>query len=209
MNRAERIYFRDIAGGDDSSIIFNSMISDINNESLIIYPTETIYGIGGIASPNVEKKIFSIKKRKTGNPILLIAGSIDKFSYLNLRFNTESKKLANVFWPGHLTLILPGDISNSTVGVRVSDHPFLRLISDYVNLPLYSTSANLSGEDYCSDPDDIYDIFKDTVDLMIDYGKLPESPPSTVVDATENKNIRVVREGSITKDMIFDTLNQR
>jgi L-threonylcarbamoyladenylate synthase len=73
---------------------------------------------------------------------------------------------------------------------------------EHVSEPLYSTSANISGEKYINDPDTIYDLFSDDIDMMIDGGKLPVSLPSTVVDASGEK-IEIVREGAVKSEKIL------
>lgn len=81
-------------------------------------------------------------------------------------------------------------------------------MTEYIELPLYSTSANISGTEYISDPDVIYNVFSDKIDMMIDDGALPESIPSTVVDVSRNENIDIIREGIVSTDKIKEVINR-
>jgi L-threonylcarbamoyladenylate synthase len=97
-----------------------------------------------------------------------------------------------------LTLVLPGGKKNEFIGVRVSDHPFIKKLYGKLTVPIFSTSANISGKPYVNSPDEIFSIFASNVDFMIDAGALPPSPPSTVVKILGDKKIQVVREGAVT-----------
>lgn len=204
--KPERLCLKDII--DDRSGVFRRVIAKIKRESLFVYPTETIYGIGGIATRVVKEKIFYAKIRKPENPLILIAGCLSAFSGFNFVFNKKADILAEAFWPGKLTLILPVADSKEKIGIRVSDHPFLKILANHVKQPLYSTSANISGTKYVNDPDIIYNLFSDKIDMMIDDGVLPESPPSTVVDVSCNDDVRIVRKGAVSADKIQTALEK-
>lgn len=206
--KPERLSLHDILSGDISSVVFQRMIEHINQEALFVYPTETIYGIGGIATPVVKEKVYRAKKRKPDNPLILVAGCLSVFSQCNLIFNKNAEILAEKFWPGNLTLIVPVANTGEKVGIRVSDHPFLQRLVGHVTLPLYSTSANISGTEYVNNPEIIYTLFSDTIDIMIDDGVLPESLPSTVVDVSHTSDITIVREGTVRSDLINKVLDK-
>ena len=103
-------------------------------------------------------------------------------------------------------LVLAVSGSKEKMSIRVSDHPFIQMLTEYVTLPLYSTSANISGTEYINDPDAIYSIFSDKIDFMIDDGRLPESLPSTVVDVSGDEGITVIREGAVSADKIMEVI---
>lgn len=199
MTKLNRISVTDFLNQDASSPAFQELIKSIGEGALFIYPTETIYGIGGIPEKGVEERIYKAKVRKPDNPLLLISSSLDHFSFLNLKINKIAEKLAEKFWPGNLTMILPhqGDESIKT-GIRVSNHPFIRKLCENLKKPIFSTSANISGEDYKNNADFIFQTFKENVDLMFDMGELPQSEPSTVV-MVEKDGVKVLREGVIRK----------
>ena len=170
--------------------------------AVFVYPTETIYGIGGIAEPAVEERIRMAKGRHSENPMIVIAGRRETLGSLAVDFPPAAERLARHFWPGNLTLVLPGRNSARGLAVRVSDHPFVRFVEESVGRPIYSTSANLSGESYVNDPERIARIFARTADFMIDAGALPESKPSTVVRIGQDGTYAVVREGVVSKEDI-------
>lgn len=186
---------------------FKSLVDEVGEGALFVYPTETIYGIGGVQREDVENRIYKAKVRKPDNPLLLISSDLSHFDYLNLDVTRVAKKLAEKFWPGDLTMILSHkDDSNKKTGIRVSSHPFIKKLCDATKKPIFSTSANISGEEYRNDPDFIFETFKDSIDLMFDYGELPESSPSTVVMIEDDDNVKVLREGVIKESAIFDVL---
>jgi L-threonylcarbamoyladenylate synthase len=185
-----------------------ALANRVMNGAVFIYPTETIYGIGGRAdSPAVEKRICSIKERQKASPFILIAAGIENFSSFNIQFTQKAQALAKKFWPGNLTLILPANNIPDGVGVRISDHPFITALYNEPNVPIFSTSANLSDLPYVNDPDAICKLFEGKVDFMVDAGKLPESKPSTVVKINKDDSVEILREGVISKEEIYQVVS--
>lgn len=166
--------------------------------AVFIYPTETIYGIGGrYDRKDVFKRIIKIKERASEHPMILIGGSLSSFDTLGLVLSPSAKKCAETFWPGPLTIVLPSRQFPDGIAIRVSDHPFLALIEQYFPVPFFSTSANISGSSYNPDPDVIYNLLGPHVDFMVDAGLLPPSQPSTVIKIENDDRITVLREGCI------------
>ncbi len=207
MMKPERLDLEEILLSDQSSEPYVRMVEKIRQEALFVYPTDTIYGIGGIASDRVREKIYQAKKRKPGNPLILIAGNVTIFSENNVVLNKRAELLAEAFWPGNLTLILSVAGSSKTVAARVSDHPFLQRLAQDVRMPLFSTSANISGTKYVNDPETIYYLFSDSIDFMVDAGVLPTSSPSTVVDVSRTDTYTIVREGVVSSDAVLKILD--
>lgn len=200
--KPKRFLLNEILSKNPSSVIVRDVVERINNGALFVYPTETIYGIGGIATPAVEQRIIKAKKRVPDNPMLLYAGDLKQFKTYSLELNKQAEKLARLLWPGNMTLVLSTIGSDKTIGIRVSDHPFIRLLSGLIDLPLYSTSANISGTNYINNPDTIYELFSDSIDFMIDAGTLPESLPSTIVDVSKG-SVNIIREGAVSAEQIM------
>jgi L-threonylcarbamoyladenylate synthase len=168
-----------------------------------LYPTETIYGIGGRAdSPTVKERIFEAKERPRENPLIAIASAPEFFDRLGAVFPAAAQKLAASFWPGRLTLVLPVRDSGETVAVRTSDHPFIIALFRHLAVPILSTSANLSGRQYHGSPDVLWDTFNSRLDFMIDAGELPASGPSTVVRVFGDSRIEIVREGVVSAEAV-------
>jgi len=173
--------------------------SRIEAGEVFIYPTDTIYGIGArFDSSCARKKIASIKKREPAQPMILLGARPETFSQLNPIISPAARQCAEVFWPGLLTMVLPTQSGFGSVAIRVSDHPFVTKLSAIFDVPLISTSANMSGVQYDPDPDLIYALFRDTVDFMIDAGRLPMSQASTIVEFPLEGDPVVLREGCIS-----------
>ena len=194
---AERIALATLLAPDNRAPL-ERVATAITEGAVVVYPTETIYGIGGRAdSGDVHRRIVAAKRRPPDQPMILIAGRRSSFSSLDISFPSTALRLAAAFWPGPLTLILPSSGSREGRAVRISDHPFLTAIAPFCSVPLYSTSANQSGVPYCPDPETIYTVFEKQADFMIDAGTLPASAPSTLVRVAADGAVTVLREGGI------------
>jgi L-threonylcarbamoyladenylate synthase len=206
MMSAERIQLDDFLNDDFGNK--RAVLKEIENGAVFVYPTETIYGIGGLTvGAFVYQRVLALKKRPPENPFILIASGSGCFSSLRPRFSRNAQLLSDCFWPGPLTIIVPCDVSRTDTALRVTDHPFIAEINNYFNFPLISTSANLSGEPYSGDPDHIFKLFSESVDFMFDAGFLPSSQPSTVVNASAD-SIEILRPGAITKEQIDACLRE-
>ncbi len=184
------------------------VIRSIQAGAVFVYPTETIYGIGGRADlQSVKDRVYKAKNRPPLNPVILIASQCSFFASSGLTIPTAAEELMKRFWPGLLTLVLPTTQNPEGTAVRVSDHPFIRAVFSGLATPLISTSANLSGQKYSPDPDKIYETFCSSVDFMIDAGSLPPSPPSTVVKISNDNKISLIREGAVSSAEIFHTVS--
>lgn len=194
----ERILLQDITGsaGRDKLI---EVAKRIECGEVFVYPTETIYGIGGRCDrKDVYARIIAAKVRRPDNPMILISDKFERFASLALTVPPAARLLADKFWPGLLTLVLPGDGVPEGIAIRVSEHPFITALAKYSPWPLFSTSANVSGEPYDPDPDAIFTRLCDRVDFMIDAGTLQGSLPSTVARVTADNRVTVLREGCIS-----------
>jgi L-threonylcarbamoyladenylate synthase len=204
----ERIALRDLLDPGGEAFLAD-VAARIRGGAVFIYPTETIYGIGGrYDRDDVYSRIISAKVRPPENPFILIGGTVECFAPLSLTFTPVAERLADAFWPGLLTLVLPGADSKS-VAVRVSDHPFIAALAGHFPWPLFSTSANISGKPYQPAPDAIFATIGDRVDFMIDAGLLPYSLPSTVARVENDGRVAVLREGGISAAMIDAALGKK
>lgn len=206
--KCKRIAQNDLLMDNALSEKYQWVVSEIKEQSLFIYPTETLYGIGGAAAQRVKEKMSMAKKRPSHTPFILIAGSIHLFKPYDILFTDTANRLAACFWPGKMTLVLPRKNSDQTIGIRVSPHPVVQLLTQHVAAPLYSTSANMSGEPYVNDPDTIYNLFCHNAAFMIDNGILPRSDPSTVVAVTKDNTVSILREGVIPSGQIRSALER-
>ncbi|MGB0405185.1 MAG: L-threonylcarbamoyladenylate synthase [Fusobacterium sp.] len=179
---------------------------------IIIYPTDTVYGVGGIiTNEETIKNIYRAKTRSFSSPLIALVSSLEKIKEIAyIDYNKEKVlKLIEKFWPGGLTIILrkkdvvPGImISNGeTVGVRMPNHEIALKIIESAGGILPTTSANISGEPTPRSYEELSDKFKERVDIIIDGGESPIGEASTIIDMS-NENIRILREGSISKEHI-------
>lgn len=179
--------------------------SILNSGGVIIYPTETLYGIGALVFfEDAVRRIYEVKGRPSGNPIPILVRDTDMLERVS-EINEFALSLAKKFWPGALTLItrdigrLPKLITAGTgkVAVRVSSGKFVTHLFKFIDSPLCSTSANISGGDNLLSFDYIRSTFEDKVDLIVDSGNIPPSKGSTIIDTTVRPP-RLLREGDIT-----------
>ena len=187
--------------------------SIVKNGGVIVFPTDTLYGIG--CDPYDEKavdKIFKIKNRDKINPLPILASSVADIERIVLLSRT-AKKLAQIYWPGALTIIVPlidKKISDNlragkmSIGVRVPNNICaLSLLKDCKYLT--GTSANKSGEPGCKSFSEVLSSSLRGFDAVLDGGEVEERVQSTIVDLT-GQHPRVIREGAIASQAIYATL---
>ncbi len=197
-----------------SSAQISDTFSQLPQDAVFIFPTETLYGIGcSIASQNAIARVFEIKGRELRQPPPVLIAERQQLNALVKNIPTSAHKLMDEYWPGSLTLILPAhdsvsdrlcgtaaDGTTRTIGVRHSAHPFAVELCRVLAAPLIATSANFSGATgRAAAPqclDDIPDKFKNMVDAVIDGGSVG-GLPSTIVDCSGDIP-RLLRAGAIT-----------
>lgn len=179
--------------------------------SVVIFPTDTIYGLGcRLYDELAIKRILEIKKRPVNKPLAVLCDTLVTVNDLAI-INERVLKLAHAFWPGPITLVLKSSPSHfektghKTVGVRIPDHSgVIRLIKQ--NGPLVATSVNLSGNNPLTDYEEIVQHFSDKVDYIYkETNAFYLNVSSTTVDLTQGE-VKVVREGTITKNDIKEIL---
>lgn len=191
----------------------DEVVNALNNDKIVVFPTETVYGIGGNAlKVEVINKLFQAKKRNYGKPISLLVDSIDKIK--NIAYvDKNEEKIIKAFMPGELTLVLKkkaciNDLvtaGKNTVGVRIPNHNIALCILNKVDFPLATSSANISGENNIADFDEIINDLKDYVDIFIKGNISDDLKASTVVELN-NDIVNILREGKISKIDIEKTL---
>jgi len=182
--------------------------SEILNGRVLVFPTETSYGMGCDAT-NQESvdKIFKIKGRVEDKPLLIVVDSIVSAKKY-LRWNKTLEKLAQKYWPGPLTIVgeyVGGNLAKGVVGkdntiaVRVSNYLFLKSVTQKIQRPLVATSANLAGAPALFNPEEIIKVFKDQTDqpdIILNFGILPILSATTLVGVVDNK-IKLLRQGNL------------
>jgi len=170
-----------------------------------IFPTETVYGIGGDAArEEVGARIFRIKRRPSSKPLTRLVGAWKVLEEVDWQPN--HLRLAQAFWPGSLTLILRTG-KGEKIGYRWPDHPLVMALLEAAGLVLAATSANLSGRPPVRDGTEAREIFSGQVDLILDGGETA-GRPSTVVDLTVEPP-RLLRPGSLDRERIENILGSK
>ena len=177
-------------------------------------PTETVYGLAGNAfSESAVSKIFQAKGRPTDNPLIVHISEFSEIYDLVKEVPETAKKLAEKFWPGPLTIILPkadkvpycttGNLD--TVAVRCPSHSVARNLIKFTGLPLAAPSANLSGKPSPTKAEHVFEDLNGRIPLIIDGGNCDEGVESTVITlATEIP--RLLRPGNVTLSQLKSVL---
>lgn len=193
-------------------------LSALRPDSVLIFPTETLYGIGCSAwRENAIARVFKIKGRAPDQPPPVLIADEDQLRLLAETVSPTAQLLMNAFWPGSLTLILPArreipgalcgvnpERNIRTIGVRQTAHPVAATLCAALNAPLVATSANFTGAvGRAAQPqklDDIPITLRQMVDVVVDGGAVGGAP-STIVDCLCHPP-RVLRAGAIaTKEL--------
>lgn len=180
----------------------------IKNGKIVVFPTETVYGIGtnGLNEKAVEK-LFSIKNRPKEKPISLLVSNIEMIEKIARDISEIEYKIIKEFMPGPVTIILrkkqiiPDILTNCSefVGIRIPDNKIARKLIEYSGVPIATTSANISGQEANVNLKDIMLEFEDKVDFYIDGGTCKIGKASTVVKVNDGK-FEILREGNITRE---------
>lgn len=179
------------------NLAFETAKKVLLSDGIIIYPTDTLYGIGGNAlKKKVVERIRRIKGREGEKPMSVALGSLSMILDL---FEVSDEQMAYItrYFPGPYTFILkpkkPMPVSGGLVGVRVPEHIFLTKLIREVGFPIVSTSTNLSDEKAPVKVEEINKEVIDAADLVIDGGPTKYKEGSTVVDLVNKK---IVRKGA-------------
>lgn len=173
---------------------------------LVVFPTETVYGIGANGlEPEAVKSIFVAKGRPQDNPLILHVASVDQIASLVREFPLEAQKLAEAFWPGPLTLILPKSDAVpfetsgglDTVALRIPSHPVALQLLKEADLPVAAPSANRSGSPSPTNAEHVWEDLRGRVDLILDGGATQIGIESTVLSLVGTVPT-ILRPGAIT-----------
>ncbi|HEX9817471.1 MAG TPA: L-threonylcarbamoyladenylate synthase, partial [Patescibacteria group bacterium] len=191
-------------------------VTVLRGGGLVIYPTETVYGVGVEATnPEAVKKLLKYKSRREGKP-LSIAVSNQAMAEQYVQLNEQARALYRQFLPGPYTIISQGlgrvtvgvESEFGTLGVRIPDYPLITELVQKLGKPITATSANASGKKRPYSLADLFDHLsakqKSLIDLVIDVGELPKNEPSVVIDTTLSTPLTM--RGSFTQaDRVFIT----
>jgi L-threonylcarbamoyladenylate synthase len=186
----------------------------LQSGQVVAFPTDTVYGIGVCAfQPEAVAELYVVKKRPTTKAIPILVAQIEDLAKVARAIPDVAWQLAERFWPGGLTLVLPCakkvpaivTAGGDTVAVRCPHHPVPLALMDAVGAPLAATSANLSGQ---PSPTTAYQVFEQLagrVPLIIDGSDCPGGVASTVVDLSISPP-RLLRAGAISTEFLHGLL---
>jgi L-threonylcarbamoyladenylate synthase len=203
-----------LALAENSPTAISDALAALAAGEAIVYPTETFYALGVDAlSPKALEQLFAIKGREPGKPVALIAADTAMAFAVAREVPAQARVLAEAFWPGPLTLVLPARDGISAaligvdggVGVRVSSHPLARALAAGLRGPLTATSANLAGEPPAVEPEAAHRALGDKVKVFVEDGRLAGGAPSTVV-AMDRSGMRVLRPGAVSERQLAAAL---
>ena len=186
----------------------------IKDGGIVIFPTETVYGIGtnGLDEKAV-KKLYDIKKRPLNKAISLLVCDMNMVNEIAKDITEVEYKLMKAFFPGPFTIILkkkdiiPNIVTANmdTVGIRMPSGEIAQKIIQYANVPIATPSANISGTPSATKLDNIVNDFEKNVDYFVDGGDSKLGIASTIVKVIDGVP-HILREGTITKEQILSVL---
>lgn len=184
----------------------------INNE-LVAIPTETVYGLAGNAfHPDAVIKIYQVKKRPQFNPIIVHTNTIEKIFSFTESFPPILLKLAEKFWPGPLTILLPKKTTihdlvtagSNLVAVRIPNHELTNLLLTELEFPLAAPSANLFGSMSPTLAKHVDEQLAEQIPYILDGGQCEVGVESTIIKLNTFDKIEILRAGGISEEEIAE-----
>jgi len=180
----------------------------IREGGLVVYPTESCYGLGCNALDEAAvRRVFTVKRRPLGTPLPIIVSDVAMLKICAF-IDKGAERLMETFWPGPLTIalrkkpIIPDALNPRAVAARVSSHPVALSLVKAAHVPITATSANTSGRSLHYTVKQVLRDLNGKVDLVLDVGKLSRKKVSTIVDFTLGATPRITRIGAIPEKYI-------
>jgi L-threonylcarbamoyladenylate synthase len=200
----------------DTAENFSGAVAALRCGDVIVYPTETLYGLGADAFNNAAvERVSHLKGRDSHNPISVLVADREMLHNLVPEVPPVAEKLMAEFWPGPLTLVLPArrDIPKPLlnaaggIGVRISSQPLASRLVAALRRPLTATSANPSGKQPARTVQQAKAYFSNTVKVFLDGGRMTSKRGSTVVEVV-GEAIKIIREGEVGASQIRKILGK-
>lgn len=191
-------------------------VKTLQSGGLVAFPTETVYGLGGNAMDAfVAKKIYQAKGRPSDNPLIIHISDLKDLQRLVREIPKEAMQLAEVFWPGPLTLILKKKIQVpdgttgglDTVAVRMPNHKVALALIEQSGILIAAPSANVSGRPSPTRAEHVIEDLDGKIDMIVDGGMVGIGLESTILDLTGSVPV-ILRPGYITKSMLETVIGQ-
>ena len=192
------------------------LVAHLDAGGLIVYPTETVFGIGGLTGPAPTRRLAELKSRDPAKPFIVLVSEAGQVR--GLEWTRAARRLAEELWPGPLTLVLrdvaglypPGIASeHGGVAVRVTPHGGVRILIDALGEPITSTSANAAGQPPARTTDEAREAMRGVpadANVWLLDGPAGGATPSTVVDCTQTRP-RLLRAGAVPLERIREIVH--
>ena len=185
----------------------------LDSSGVVAFPTETVYGLGAVATDaSAILKVFKAKNRPSDNPLIVHFHSIQQIEEYNINLTPIAREIFNTFSPGPISVLLKlptnSPLSAATAGqttiiCRIPNHPTALELIKVLNKPIVGPSANLSGRPSSTNSQMVLNQFKDTIDGVIDGGDCLIGIESTIIDATKENELQILRPGLIGNDELI------
>ncbi|MBK3495644.1 threonylcarbamoyl-AMP synthase [Viridibacillus sp. YIM B01967] len=195
----------------DNGKSYSQAVDLLNNGEVVAFPTETVYGLGAVATDErAVKKIFAAKGRPSDNPLIVHIGTCDELENYVEHISHKAKLCMDAFWPGPLTIIfrVKSDVlatsvtaNLKTVGIRMPDHPVALQLLQQLGKPVAAPSANRSGKPSPTEGIHVEEDLYGSIPLILDGGSTGIGVESTVLDLTLDTPV-ILRPGGVTKEML-------
>lgn len=190
---------------------YKQAVDLLKSEEVVAFPTETVYGLGGIATSDLAvSKIYEAKGRPSDNPLIVHIGTTEEIDRYVVDLSDKAQACMKEFWPGPLTIICkvkPNVLSTKvtagldTVGLRMPDHPVALQLLRQLGEPVAAPSANQSGKPSPTEGIHVEEDLRGRIPMILDGGATGIGVESTVIDLTLDTPT-ILRPGGITKEML-------
>lgn len=195
--------------------IIRRIVLTLKRGGLIAFPTDTVFGLGGLSSKRTLIRLMNLKKKEAARPIGIFVASVEQVKQLAGEISGYAKALIKEFWPGPLTLVFKSSVRlhkplvhPGTIGIRIPDQNWLLSVLRKLEMPLLQTSANLSGQSPLRTGREVQKVFGERLDLIVEAVKIKRTKPSTVVDVSGPVPI-ILRKGAISKRRLEKALKRK
>ncbi|WP_153720838.1 L-threonylcarbamoyladenylate synthase [Sporosarcina cascadiensis] len=199
----------------DNEKTYEQAVDILKSGGLVAFPTETVYGLGAIATDEqAVQQIFEAKGRPADNPLIVHIGNKSDAAKYAAEVPEVAERLMEAFWPGPLTLVMemkPGVIAKTvtagmyTLAIRMPDHPVALALLQKLQLPVAAPSANRSGKPSPTEAEHVYHDLFGKIPLILDGGATGIGVESTVLDVTVTPPV-ILRPGGISKEQIEELI---
>ena len=198
------------ATGDIFHAVLEESLRFLRRGGVVAFPTDTLYGLGADAfASKAVRRVFDIKGRASSSGLPLLIADAADLGMVAVDITDVARTLAEEFWPGPLTLVLPRSArvpsvvtgGLDTVAVRIPDHPVPRALARSLGRPITGTSANPAGGPDPVSATDVKRLLGKAVDYIIDGGPSPLGSPSTILDLSGARP-RILRAGAVTRESL-------